>query len=105
MNHLDTGLVIASVLIAALSVYVTLDLAKRVRPAEHRFAPPLLAGAAVAMGTGIWAGHFAGMLAHFVSTPLTHAQGLAAGSWLSLVVGCFMAVMLILSVRTINNYD
>jgi PAS domain S-box-containing protein len=56
-------LVAASVAVAALASYVALVLASRVIAASGRVRQAWLVAGAVAMGTGIWAMHFVGMLA------------------------------------------
>jgi len=59
----DFGEVARSILIAIAASYAALDLAGRVT-AAHGWARSLwLAGGAIAMGIGIWAMHFKGMLA------------------------------------------
>ena len=57
-------LVIVSVLMAAVAAYAALGLAGRIKAAENRGTRQLwLATGATAMGIGIWAMHFIGMLA------------------------------------------
>lgn len=63
-HHYDPIFVAVSIVIAIMSAYAALDLAGRVtssRRASARFA--WLGGGAVAMGIGIWAMHYIGMLA------------------------------------------
>ncbi len=62
----DTALVVVSLLVAILASYTALDMAERINTtsSQHSTAARLwLAGGAVAMGVGIWAMHFIGMLA------------------------------------------
>jgi len=59
----DYGEVARSVLIAIAASYAALDLAGRVTAAHGRARSLWLAGGAVAMGIGIWAMQFKGMLA------------------------------------------
>lgn len=60
----STGLVILSILVAILASYTALDLAKRIsRIQVSRYRHLWLIGGALAMGVGIWAMHFIGMLA------------------------------------------
>ncbi len=59
----DYGEVARSVLIAIAASYAALDLAGRVTAARGRARSLWLAGGAVAMGIGIWAMQFKGMLA------------------------------------------
>ena len=59
----DYGLVALSVLIAVLASYAALDLGGRVTAARGRARFHWLIGGSVAMGLGIWAMHYIGMLA------------------------------------------
>jgi len=59
----DYGEVARSVLIAIAASYAALDLAGRVTAASGRTRAAWLTGGAIAMGIGIWAMHFKGMLA------------------------------------------
>jgi PAS domain S-box-containing protein len=58
-----TPLVVASVIVASLASYVALVLASRVIAAGGRLRQAWLVAGALAMGAGIWAMHFVGMLA------------------------------------------
>ena len=68
----DGWLVALSYAVATLAAYTAIDLSGRVREfrAEPRKAAGWLAGGAVAMGTGIWAMHFVGMLAYQLTVPV-----------------------------------
>ncbi|MGB9334462.1 MAG: PAS domain S-box protein [Candidatus Acidiferrales bacterium] len=59
----DYRLVALSVLIAVLASYAALDLAGRVTSARGTARSVWLSGGAIAMGIGIWAMHYVGMLA------------------------------------------
>ena len=59
----DYRLVALSVFIAVAASYAALDLAGRVTAARGRVRALWLGGGATAMGTGIWAMHYLGMLA------------------------------------------
>jgi PAS domain S-box-containing protein len=76
-------LVALSVAIAILSAYVALDLGARVRGAAPGQRWAWVAGAAGAMGGGIWSMHFIGMLAFEMGMPVAYHLGLTA---LSLVI-------------------
>jgi NO-binding membrane sensor protein with MHYT domain/two-component sensor histidine kinase len=66
-------LVTMSVIVAALASYVALVLASRVIAAAGRVRLAWLLAGAVAMGTGIWAMHFVGMLAFRLDNrPITY---------------------------------
>ena len=59
----DDRLVVVSVLIAVMASYAALDLAGRVTSAHGLARTLWLSGGATAMGIGIWAMHYVGMLA------------------------------------------
>src|ERR1700676_1804367 len=59
----DYSEVANSVLIAMVASYAALDLAARVTAAKGGIRLAWLSGGAIAMGLGIWAMHFKGMLA------------------------------------------
>ncbi|HEY9067385.1 MAG TPA: MHYT domain-containing protein [Burkholderiaceae bacterium] len=82
----DPALVAASVLIAGFASYVALDLAKRVRTAHRGVALTWWVGGSIAMGTGIWAMHFVGMLAFSLPIALGYTRLLTFVSWIAAVV-------------------
>src|SRR3569623_220384 len=58
------GMICLSVLVAMLAYYTALDLAQRISKNQlPRYRHIWLIGGAVAMGVGIWAMHFVGLLA------------------------------------------
>jgi diguanylate cyclase (GGDEF)-like protein/PAS domain S-box-containing protein len=68
----DYRLVVLSVAFAMLAAYAALDLAGRVT-ATHGWAKALwLAGGATAMGVGIWAMHYIGMIALTLPVPVLY---------------------------------
>src|SRR5579863_1135242 len=68
----DYGEVARSVLIAVAASYVALDLAGRVTTAKGGIRRVWLGGGAFAMGVGIWAMHFKGMLAFHLPVPVEY---------------------------------
>ena len=88
----DPAFVLASILIAALSAYVMLDLAKRARPGRQRTALSLWIGGSIAVGTGTWATHFVGMLAHSLPIALGYTELMTLLSWAGGVATCFIAL-------------
>jgi two-component system sensor histidine kinase/response regulator len=68
----DYRLVVTSVLIAVMASYAALDLAGRVTSARGVARRIWLSGGAVAMGTGIWAMHYVGMLAFRLPVPVEY---------------------------------
>ncbi|MBK1841676.1 PAS domain S-box protein [Azospirillum sp. YIM B02556] len=96
-GHYDPLLVALSYVIAVFGGYVALDLAQHTRGGtDGRFlgtdlrgsgsrAPGdgrRLAGAALALGAGIWSMHFIGMLAYRSDIPISYDAGLTALSFL-----------------------
>ena len=82
----DADLVFLSVVVAVFASYTALDLASRVSQSEARWTRYWLAGGSVAMGTGIWAMHFVGMLAFSLPIPLGYDPALTIGSLLLAVL-------------------
>ena len=76
--HYDPALVALSILIAVFASYSALDLGNRIHTAGARGRPMWIAGAAVALGGGIWSMHFVGMLAFDMAMPVTYGLGLTA---------------------------
>jgi len=68
----DYGEVARSILIAVAASYAALDLGGRVTAARGRVRAAWLTGGAIAMGIGIWAMHFKGMLAFRLSVPVRY---------------------------------
>jgi PAS domain S-box-containing protein len=68
----DYGEVAKSVLIAIVASYASLDLAARVTVAKGGIRLAWLSGGAIAMGLGIWAMHFKGMLAFHLPVPVEY---------------------------------
>jgi PAS domain S-box-containing protein len=68
----DHGEVARSLVIAIAASYAALDLVGRVTAARGRVRLSWLGGGAIAMGTGIWAMHFKGMLAFHLPVPVEY---------------------------------
>ena len=75
--------VIASLLIVVFASYVAIELSKRVRTADGRFAFGWWLGGSLAMGTGVWCMHFLGMLALSLQVAVGHAAELTFLSWIA----------------------
>ncbi|WOB06004.1 MHYT domain-containing protein [Piscinibacter gummiphilus] len=82
IGYYETPLVLLSVLVAILASYTALSLAERVSRTQGRVARWWIAGGAFAMGTGIWAMHFVGMLAFRLPIALGFDLGITLLSWL-----------------------
>jgi signal transduction histidine kinase/CheY-like chemotaxis protein len=80
-GNYDISLVIVSVLVAVFASYTALALAGRVTHSNPAAARWWIAGGAVAMGTGIWAMHFVGMLAFRLPIPLGYDLHITLLSW------------------------
>jgi PAS domain S-box-containing protein len=72
----DPYLVVLSIAVACLASYTALDLGGRIRCSRRWARLAWLATAAIAMGGGIWAMHFIGMLAFFLPMPVSYDFGL-----------------------------
>jgi diguanylate cyclase len=81
-GHYEAPLVLLSVLVAILASYTALSLAERISKSPVNAARWWIAGGAFAMGTGIWAMHFVGMLAFRLPIPLGYDLGITLLSWL-----------------------
>jgi two-component system sensor histidine kinase/response regulator len=88
-------LVALSVLIAILASYAALDLAGRTRAA--RGAPRMiwLIGGATAMGLGIWAMHYIGMLAFHLSVPVLYDVPTVIVSLLAAIAASAVALFVV----------
>ncbi len=73
IQHYHHGLVLVSLVVAILASYTALDLALRIRQASGMAARAWLLGGGFAMGIGIWAMHFVGMLALRLPMPVIYA--------------------------------
>ena len=86
-----------SYIVAALASYTAIDLAGRVREfrAEPGKSAAWLAGGAVAMGAGIWAMHFVGMLAYQLPVPVRYELWTTLASMAAAIVasGCALHIV------------
>jgi len=82
----DYGEVARSVLTAIAASYAGLDLAGRVTVARGRVRLAWLGGGAIAMGIGIWAMHFQGMLALYLPVSVEY-------HWPTVLVSLLVAVL------------
>jgi NO-binding membrane sensor protein with MHYT domain/nitrogen-specific signal transduction histidine kinase len=91
----DLHLVALSVLIATLASYTALDLAGRVAVTQGRSQLGWLVGGALAMGVGIWAMHFVGMLAFVLRVPVSYRFSIVLVSILPAVLASGLALFLV----------
>ena len=89
----DPAAVLLSALVAAAASYVGLDLAQRVRSAERALALCWCLGGSLALGTGIWAMHFIGMLAFELPVAIGYEPLPTALSWLAAVGVSLLALV------------
>ncbi len=89
----EPALVVASLVVAVLSSFVALDLARRVHAAtisgQSRW---WWAGGSLTLGTGIWAMHFVGMLGFDASIPLGYDLLPTLASWTAAVAAAAVAL-------------
>lgn len=81
-QHYHHGLVLISLVVAILASYTALNLALRIRQATGTTARAWLAGGGFAMGIGIWAMHFVGMLALSLPIPMIYDLSVTLSSLL-----------------------
>ncbi len=72
ISNYNNGLVALSVVIALVASYAALDLAGRTSAARGARRGVWLTGGATAMGLGIWAMHYIGMLAYHLPVPVLY---------------------------------
>ena len=86
LQHYHHGLVLVSLLVAILASYTALTLALRIRVASRQAAPAWLVGGGFAMGVGIWAMHFVGMLALHLPVEIAYDLAVTLLSFLIAIV-------------------
>jgi len=92
IGRYDPSLVLVSVLVAMFASFTALSIAGRVKQSRGYASLAWTAGGAIAMGSGIWAMHFIGMLAFSLPIPLGYDLALTMLSLLLPVVVCGMAL-------------
>lgn len=80
-GHYETPLVIVSMVVAVFASYTALTLASRVSQTAGNNGYWWIIGGAFAMGTGIWAMHFIGMLAFRLPIALGYDLAITLISW------------------------
>ncbi|MBW4649454.1 MAG: hypothetical protein KME06_12320 [Kastovskya adunca ATA6-11-RM4] len=88
----DLRLVGLSIIIAVFASYTAINLAERVTASEERSRDLWLMGGASAMGMGIWAMHFVGMLAFCLPIPIAYNLPIVLVSLLTAIVGSLIAL-------------
>src|SRR5580693_9394730 len=100
----DHRLVILSVIIAICASYAALDLAGRVTAARGNSRAMWLSGGAMAMGLGIWAMHYIGMLAFTLPIPVFYHWPTVLLSLLAAIVASGIALYVV-SRTTMNVWN
>ncbi|VTU25785.1 putative bifunctional diguanylate cyclase/phosphodiesterase [Variovorax sp. PBL-E5] len=90
--HYDLWFIAASVVIASLTFYVALDLARRARTSSGELNLPWWAAGSFVLGTGIWAMQFVGLLGFSLPIPLGLAAAMTALSWASAMAAAGIAL-------------
>ncbi|MBO9685202.1 MAG: diguanylate cyclase [Mitsuaria chitosanitabida] len=90
----DAQLVALSIVTAVIASFVALDMATRVASAAGSRARSIfwLACGAMAMGTGIWAMHFVGMLAFSLPIALAYDPAVTLVSWIAAALSSALAL-------------
>jgi NO-binding membrane sensor protein with MHYT domain/nitrogen-specific signal transduction histidine kinase len=92
VSHYDLKLVSISVVIAILAAYTALTFARHVTQTRTEDRQLWLSGGAIAMGTGIWAMHFVGMLAFQLPVAVTYNFPIVLLSMLAAVLASAIAL-------------
>ncbi|CAH0165082.1 Sensor protein TorS [Massilia sp. Bi118] len=91
-GHYETPLVLISILVAIAASYAALSLAGRVSESRGRAVVAWVFGGAIAMGSGIWAMHFVGMLAFRLPIPIAFDLTLTLASLLLPIAASCLAL-------------
>ena len=91
-GHYEPWLVAISILVGMLASYTALSLAMRIKQAQGRAPYFWVGGGALAMGSGIWAMHFIGMLAFRLPMPVAYDARTTFVSWLLPVIASGLAL-------------
>lgn len=94
-SHYDPILVAISFIIAILAAWTALNMAGRVSTSHGRAAWIWLFGGGIAMGIGVWAMHFIGMLAMDSAMGMQYSPGLTALSMAIAMASSLFALWLV----------
>lgn len=96
--HHTPSLVWLSILIAILAAFTSFNHVELIRKQERRKSSMLwLALGAVAMGSGVWAMHFIGMLSYSLPVPVTYHSGITLLSVLPAIMAGFVTLQVMSS--------
>src|ERR1700682_5089974 len=91
----DYRLVTLSVVMAICAAYAALDLAGRTTASRGRVRLVWLSGGATAMGLGIWAMHYIGMLAFHLPVPVLYDVPMVILSLLAAIAASAVALFVV----------
>lgn len=97
----DSFTVIVSILVAMLASFTALDMAGRVASSTGKVALVWLFGGGFAMGVGIWAMHFIGMLSMSLDMVMSYDPTLTVTSMVVAVLASVFALWLVCSTPTL----
>ena len=95
MSSYDQLLVTVSFIVAILASYTALDMAGRVATSSGKVAHVWLVGGGIAMGIGIWAMHFIGMLAMSLPVVMSYNALLTGVSMLIAIAASMFALWVV----------
>lgn len=101
--HHNSYLVILSYLIATVSAYASIDLAKRVTASGSKAKIYWLITGGATLGTGIWSMHFIAMLSYQFPVPVFYETSLVVISVFIAIIGCYSGFYL-LATKDYNIY-
>lgn len=91
----DFGLVALSLMIAIFASFMAFNVATQAATSTNKFRKyALLSAGSIAMGGGIWAMHFLGMLAFELCTPVSYNLGITLASALPGIASAWVALYL-----------
>ena len=93
----DSFTVIVSILVAMLASFTALDMAGRVASSTGKVALVWLLGGGFAMGVGVWAMHFIGMLSMSLDMVMSYDPLLTATSMAVAILASIFALWLVCS--------
>ncbi|MBS4219025.1 EAL domain-containing protein [Bacillus sp. FJAT-49711] len=94
-DHHNLWLVFLSYVIATISAYASIDLARRVKYSEKKARLAWLLSGAAVLGIGIWSMHFVAMLGYHFPNPVYYDQVLVILSVIVVIFGCFLGFSIV----------
>lgn len=94
-THHNPYLVVLSYIIATISAYASIDLAKRVNASKSNAKIFWLVSGGATLGTGIWSMHFIAMLSFHFPVPVFYNTFLVVISVFIAIIGCYSGFYLL----------